>query len=141
MQKVITDQEMEIKQKILIIDDSQIDLPVSALLLKNKLTTADIHLANSGANGLKWLIDHEDQVESGLIILLDVRMPEMDGFGFLNEYASLSDKIKNNTRIIMLSSTLDPYDIQKANNNPYVETVLNKPLPVNDLMNILKELQ
>jgi CheY-like chemotaxis protein len=141
MQNVIIRQEMEIKQKILIIDDSQIDLPVSALLLKNRLTTTDIHLANSGANGLKWLIEHEDEIENGLIILLDVRMPEMDGFGFLNEYASLSDKIKSNTRIIMLSSTLDPYDIQKANSNQYVETVLNKPLPVNDLINILKELQ
>ena len=132
---------MDIKQKILIIDDSQIDLPVSALLLKNKLHTADIHLANSGANGLHWLEENQDEIENGLIILLDVRMPDMDGFGFLNEYDLLSDKIKSKTRIIMLSSTLDPYDIQKANNNQYVQMVLNKPLPVTDLLNILKELQ
>ena len=132
---------MEIKQKILIIDDSQIDLPVSALLLKNKFQNAEIHLANSAANGLKWLLDHQHELSSGLIILLDVRMPDMDGFEFLNAYELLPDEIKANTRIIMLSSTLDPFDIQKANSNKYVQTVLNKPLPVSDLVNILAEMQ
>ena len=132
---------MEIKQKILIIDDSQIDLPVSALLLKNKFQSADIHLANSAANGLEWLLQHKNELTNGLIILLDVRMPEMDGFEFLNAYELLPEEIKDNTRIIMLSSTLDPFDIQKANNNKYVKTVLNKPLPVSDLVNILSEMQ
>ncbi|HUH33995.1 MAG TPA: response regulator [Daejeonella sp.] len=132
---------MDIKQKILIIDDSQIDLPVSALLLKNKFQSADIHLANSAANGLAWLLEHEHELSNGLIILLDVRMPEMDGFDFLNAYEVLPEEIKSNTRIIMLSSTLDPYDIQKANSNKYVKTVLNKPLPVSDLVNILSEMQ
>ena len=132
---------MDIKQKILIIDDSQIDLPVSALLLKNKFQSADIHLANSAANGLEWLVEHKHELTNGLIILLDVRMPEMDGFEFLNAYELLPEEIKSNTRIIMLSSTLDPFDIQKANNNKYVKTVLNKPLPVSDLVNILSEMQ
>ena len=132
---------MDIKQKILIIDDSQIDLPVSALLLKNTFQSAEIHLANSAANGLEWLITHQHELDSGLVILLDVRMPEMDGFDFLNAYEHLPDEIKSNTRIIMLSSTLDPFDIQKANNNPHVKKVLNKPLPVSDLVNILNEMQ
>ena len=132
---------MDIKQKILIIDDSQIDLPVSALLLKNKFRSADIHLANSASHGLKWLLEHKHELTNGLIILLDVRMPEMDGFEFLNAYELLPEEIKSNTRIIMLSSTLDPFDIQKANNNKYVKTVLNKPLPVSDLVNILSEMQ
>ncbi len=141
MQQILRSPQMEIKQKILIIDDSQIDLPVSALLLKNKLSTADIHLANSGANGLSWILNHSEEIENGLVILLDVRMPDMDGFGFLKEYDNLPEDVKSNITIIMLSSTLDPYDIQKANNNPYVQTVLNKPLPVNDLIDLLKEMQ
>lgn len=132
---------MDIKQKILIIDDSQIDLPVSALLIKNKFQTADIHLANSAAKGLEWLLDHQHDLNTGLIILLDVRMPEMDGFEFLNAYELLPEEIKSKTRIIMLSSTLDPFDIQKANENKYVQTVLNKPLPVSDLVNILSDMQ
>lgn len=132
---------MDIKQKILIIDDSQIDLPVSALLLKNKFHNAEIHLANSAAKGLEWLLAHQGELDSGLVILLDVRMPEMDGFEFLTAYEQLPESLKANTRIIMLSSTLDPFDIQKARSNKYVKTVLNKPLPVSDLVNILAEMQ
>jgi CheY-like chemotaxis protein len=132
---------MDIKQKILIIDDSQIDLPVSALLLKNTFQKAEIHLASSAATGLEWLLEHQQEFGDGLVILLDVRMPDMDGFEFLNAYELLPDEIKANTKIIMLSSTLDPYDIQKANSNKYVKTVLNKPLPVSDLVNILSDMQ
>lgn len=132
---------MDIKQKILIIDDSQIDLPVSALLLKNKFHSADIHLASSAASGLQWLLDNQHNLNSGLVILLDVRMPEMDGFEFLTAYELLPEVIKSRTRIIMLSSTLDPVDIQKAKNNKYVQTVLNKPLPVSDLVSILSDMQ
>ncbi|MBC7744644.1 MAG: response regulator [Flavobacterium sp.] len=132
---------MEIKQKILIIDDSQIDLPVSALLIKNKFQTAEIHLSSSAVSGLDWLTLHQNDLSNGLIILLDVRMPEMDGFDFLNAYDLLPDGIKSNTRIIMLSSSLDPLDIQKANKNKHVQTVLNKPLPISDLINIISEMQ
>lgn len=132
---------MDIKQKILIIDDSQIDLPVSALLLKNKFQNAEIHMASSASTGLDWLLAHSHELSQGLVILLDVRMPEMDGFEFLKAYELLPEEIKSNTRIIMLSSTLDPHDIQKANSNKYVKTVLNKPLPVSDLVNILSEMQ
>ena len=132
---------MEIKQKILIIDDSQIDLPVSALLIKNKFQHAEIHMASTAAIGLEWLHTHRFDLKDCLIILLDVRMPEMDGFDFLNAYDLLPDEIKSNTRIIMLSSTLDPFDIQKARQNKHVKTVLNKPLPVSELANILSEMQ
>ena len=132
---------MDIKQKILIIDDSQIDLPVSALLLKNKFQNAEIHMASSAAKGLEWLLEHQHELEDGLVILLDVRMPDMDGFEFLNAYELLPDDVKSKTGIIMLSSTLDPFDIQKAKSNKYVKTVLNKPLPVSDLVNILTEMQ
>ncbi len=132
---------MDIKQKVLIIDDSQIDLPVSALLLKNKFKNADIHLASSAGSGLQWLKENQDQLNDGLIILLDVRMPEMDGFEFLNAYELLSDQIKSNTHIIMLSATLDPFDIQKAQKNKYVKSVLSKPLAVSELIEILSSMQ
>lgn len=130
----------EIKQKILIIDDSQIDLPVSALLLKNQLPSADVYLADSAASGLEWLKNHQNDLADGLIILLDVRMPEMDGFDFLNTYDLMSDEIKNKTCIFLLSSTLDPYDLQKAQDNKYVKTILSKPLPVDELLSLIGQM-
>lgn len=65
-----------------------------------------------------------------LIILLDIKMPVMDGFEFLSRYDSLSEDIKSGTEIFMLSSTLDATDIKKANENNYVKKLFSKPLPV-----------
>jgi response regulator RpfG family c-di-GMP phosphodiesterase len=57
-------------------------------------------------------------------------MPEMDGFEFLLKYEMLSEELKKETQIFMLSSTLDPNDITRAKNNTYVKTLLSKPLPI-----------
>nr|WP_294936669.1 response regulator [uncultured Flavobacterium sp.] len=72
-----------------------------------------------------------------LVILLDIRMPEMDGFGFLSAYELLSEEIKRDTQIIMLSSTLDSNDIRKAKNNTYVKEIVSKPLPVEEFEKLI----
>lgn len=54
----------------------------------------------------------------------------MDGFEFLLKYEMLSEELKKETQIFMLSSTLDPNDITRAKNNTYVKTLLSKPLAI-----------
>ncbi|MFN0188206.1 MAG: two-component system response regulator, partial [Bacteroidia bacterium] len=61
-------------------------------------------------------------------IFLDIRMPEMDGFGFLEEFKKLSDTTKSKCTIVMLSTSLDAEDFDKAKSNPFVYRFLNKPL-------------
>ena len=55
-------------------------------------------------------------------------MPLIDVFGFLNQYAQLSEKLKKNCDIIMLTSSENTEDALKAKRNPYVKKFLNKPL-------------
>ena len=52
----------------------------------------------------------------------------MDGFGFLEEYDKLSDMIKRFCKVIVLSSSISPEDINRASTNPHVVKYLNKPL-------------
>ena len=123
---------MKQNYKILIIDDNIIDQIVTKQLLKKTLGITDISTANNGKEGIQWLRDHKSNTEESLIILLDIKMPEMDGFEFLLEYETLPEELKKETQIFMLSSTLNPNDIARAKNNQYVKNLLSKPLPVKE---------
>lgn len=124
------------KYKLLLIEDNLIDQLVTSQLLKKNLGLTDINIANNGREGMLWL-KNSDINFNELIILLDIRMPEMDGFEFLSEYEKLPESLKHKTRIFMLSSTLDSEDIKRAENNNYVQSLLSKPLPVNEFKRIL----
>lgn len=62
------------------------------------------------------------------IILLDILMPVMDGFEFIEEFIKLPEAISKNCKIILLSSSESFKDLNKANKNRYVHKFLNKPL-------------
>ncbi|KGO90675.1 response regulator [Flavobacterium suncheonense] len=114
---------------ILLIEDNKIDQLVTTKLLKKTLGNLDINIVSNGREGIEWLHAHEKDFHS-LIILLDIKMPVMDGFEFLTNYDTLSEEIKNGTEIFMLSSTLDSTDIERANESNYVKKLFSKPLPV-----------
>ena len=123
---------MESNYIFLIIDDNVIDQIVTGQLLKKVLGVTKINIANNGNEGIQWINTHRTRFNESLIILLDIKMPEMDGFGFLAEYEILPEELKRETQIFMLSSTLDPDDIQRAESNNYVKSLLSKPLPVKE---------
>lgn len=127
---------MKPNYKILIIDDNIIDQIVTKQLLKKVLGLTEISTANNGKEGIQWLNNHKKNIEE-LIILLDIKMPEMDGFEFLLEYEMLAEEMKKETQIFMLSSTLDPNDITRAKSNKYVKRLLSKPLPVKEFSEMI----
>ncbi|MFW5758999.1 MAG: response regulator, partial [Bacteroidota bacterium] len=62
------------------------------------------------------------------LILLDIRMPEIDGFGFLERFEKLPDQIHQKVNIVMLSSSIDAEDFRRAEENRFVKKFVNKPL-------------
>jgi CheY-like chemotaxis protein len=123
---------MRANYKILIIDDNIIDQIVTKQLLRKTLGITEISTANNGKEGIQWLRNNKSNSDESLIILLDIKMPEMDGFEFLLVFEMFSEELKKETQIFMLSSTLDPNDITRAKNNKYVKTLLSKPLPIKE---------
>lgn len=128
---------MKHNYKILIIDDNIIDQIVTKQLLKKKLNITETYAVSSGKDGIEWLENFITGVEDKLVILLDIKMPEMDGFAFLEEFEKLDKKNSRQIIIFMLSSTLDPKDKKRAKNNVYVKRLLSKPLPTDELSLLL----
>ncbi len=116
----------------LLIEDNTIDQIVTTQLLKKMLGVQQVNLAKNGYEGISWL-QNFNKCNENLIILVDIKMAEMDGIEFLLEFEKLNDIIKSKSQIFMLSSTLDAQEIQDAENNFYVKKVLSKPLPAKQL--------
>ena len=119
------------KFSFLVVDDSYIDRIVTSMLIKNILNVTEVTQAAGGKEALEQI--QQNTFGNKLILLLDIKMPVMDGFEFLDEYDKLPEGLKQNITIFMLSSTIDPDDIKKAEKNAYVRKILSKPLSVQEL--------
>lgn len=114
---------------ILLIDDSKYDLFLAEDLIRDYCQVKEVVCVESAQKGLDYLKSKENSPnELPQIILLDIKMPFMDGFDFLNVYNTLSETIKENCKIYMLSSSLDPTDINKAKRNENVIDFFEKPI-------------
>ncbi|WP_026730418.1 response regulator [Flavobacterium denitrificans] len=122
---------MPFSPTFLLIEDNLIDQLVMTQLLKKVLFVHKIHIANNGHEGLQWL-KNSKEVDKPLIIILDIQMPFMNGFEFLKEYDKLDSKLKSETLIYVLSSTLDQEEINKITENKYVSKMLGKPFPIEE---------
>ena len=109
----------------LLIDDNYIDNFVTSKILESGNFAEKIVILQSPTQALEALrlgTVHPD------FIFLDIRMPEMSGFEFLDEYEKISIENKDAIKIYMLSSSLDPTDIKKSLVNKYVCQFIHKPV-------------
>jgi CheY-like chemotaxis protein len=113
----------------LLIDDNYIDNFVTRKILEGGNFAETITVVRSASEAINSL---REGVVKPDVIFLDVRMPLMSGFEFLEEF----DKInidKSNIRIFMLSSSLDPLDMRKSTDNKYITQFIHKPLTIKAL--------
>ena len=112
--------------RFLLIDDNPIDLLVAEKALSNLLPQAVVEKIRSAPEALAWLEINQSDLPD--LIFLDIRMPVMDGFRFLEIVAEKYPALCRDRRIVMLSSSIDPGDIARSRSNPAVRDFLEKPL-------------
>jgi len=112
-----------------LIDDSAFDLFIYEKLLIKSGITDSVKTFNSARDALKHLVSHADILPAS-IILLDLQMPDMNGFEFIDEFDHLPAMLQEKIRIFMLSSTIDTRDIDKAKASQHIIDLLPKPLEI-----------
>lgn len=141
---------------ILLIDDNPADNKFHEIRIRKADVCNHIHVATSGQEALEYIkkAGEQNQPEStttdpaGIadlqvgfpkadLIFLDINMPGMNGFEFLEEYKKLDEKLKSKVVIVMLTNSLNPDDQKRALATKEVAEFQNKPLSVKTLQDII----
>lgn len=125
----------EYKHKcIMLIDDSEIDNMVNKHILSKNNIAENILVFSSAQDALHYFETNTELLPN--IILLDINMPIMNGFGFLVEFEKMDDTILDKIEVIMLTSSVDPNDIRRSKEFKTVKSFISKPLSLEHLEKI-----
>ncbi len=125
--------------KILCVDDDPITLMLCKKVIAKANFSSIIESAKDGSEALKFFDSNKSETADGdypQIVFLDLNMPIMDGWEFLDAFNNFKDLFPN-TKIIVLSSSIDPKDINKSKNYSMVLDFLPKPITV-EMLNSIK---
>jgi CheY-like chemotaxis protein len=112
---------------IMLIDDNPIDNLVNKQLIENGKFTELITVISEPLKALD-VLKNSSENELPDLIFLDILMPVMDGFQFLDEFEKLGSEATNRCKIVMLSTSDSFQHLNKANKNKFVRKFLHKPL-------------
>jgi CheY-like chemotaxis protein len=111
---------------IYLVDDNEIDIFISKKMLEKNLPDATVTEFCNGLEAYNQLTTTGTELPD--VILLDIKMPVMDGFSFLQSCKDNPNTLLHNVAVIMLSSSIDPADIRKSMEYDMVKKFANKPL-------------
>ena len=127
--------------KIFIIDDDSVISFLAKKTIDASNVSSKIKDFKEGSDALSFLEEFCAVAEElPDIILLDISMPVMDGWHFLEEYALLMPKMSKKNNLYMFSSSISQIDIERAKNNPLVKDYIFKPLQKQRFLEMVEEL-
>lgn len=130
---------------ILLIDDNQADNTYHKIMITEAHVCNHIQIATSGQQAIDYIIKASEPNQSKELfprpdlIYLDINMPGMNGFEFLEIYHALEEEKKSKAVVIMLTTSLNPDDKEKAKGFKEVTEFQNKPLTVEIVKETVKK--
>ncbi|WCL50198.1 response regulator [Leptospira sp. GIMC2001] len=138
--------------KVLLVDDDAITLMMCKMVLQKASFSSDVASVLNGKQALEFFQEISSQntvnSENGNqdrfipdIVFLDLNMPVMGGWDFLDEYMNKFRPSFPDTKVVILSSTVDPDDYKKAKDYSVVYDFFSKPISVSILNDIKQRIQ
>ena len=120
------------ESKVLLIDDDSMTNYLHKRVISNAGMASSIIVSTNGKEGIEELLKIEDadldNIKSKVIVFLDINMPVMDGWTFLEVFKEIKNKLNFEIKIFVLSSSINPDDKARAEKNSFVTKYINKPL-------------
>ena len=132
---------------ILLVDDDPSTSRFHQIVIDRLKVTKKISFAKNGKDALEYLLSKgiyeskSDEFVQPEIIIIDLNMPVMNGFRFIELYTETENYIKNKPQIIVLSTSLIPEEKEKIEGNKNIFKFLNKPLTKEFIVDLLNEVK
>src|ERR1700761_3752162 len=125
---------------VLLVDDDEINNFISIKLIKKALLNTEIVACLNGKFAIDQLVEMQKRGPEQLpdYILLDINMPIMNGWEFLDEYKRLNIDPLGKCKIFIISSSVFSNDINKARSYNLVTDFISKPLNVDKIIELFK---
>jgi len=122
---------------VLLVEDDPITIMVCDRIIKMTSFAEKVTSCENGKIAIDYLMSIKESGPLPNIIFLDINMPVMNGWDFLEEFEKVQSGFSQLPRIYLLSSTVDPEDYKKAKSFALVQDFISKPLSREALANIV----
>ncbi|HVV53686.1 MAG TPA: response regulator [Mucilaginibacter sp.] len=127
-------------KKLIFIDDSQLDHFILKRVLRKYDLAFDVNCTADVREVISFLEQNRGDEETlPDIILVDIYMPGLDGWAFLDKLQSIYPSLSKEPRVYILSSSISPRDIRRAKNYPFVRSFIFKPITKESLEKYMNE--
>lgn len=128
-------------QSVCIIDDDKFYINLVSKIIELKQISEKVIVFNNGKEAMDYFIgvlNTSGIPEIPQVILLDLNMPVMDGWEFLEEFSKIKNQIPKHIDLYVVSSSIDYRDIQRAKSIAVVMDYITKPIAIDDFTRILE---
>lgn len=122
----------------IVIDDSKLDCFIAEKIILNSGMSETVKVFQQAGQALEH-IKASLGLQTTTIVFVDIQMPVMNGFEFVENFENLPAELKKNYHMYMLSSSINENDIARVKGYASVKHVLNKPLTNDTIKAVLEE--
>jgi len=128
------------KLNFIVIDDSKLDCFIAEKVINSTGKSAEVRSFVDARNALAHIASGATDDDRHTVVLVDIQMPVMNGFQFVEAFQKLSAEITSCYTIFVISSSINENDLKRVDNYSCVKQFLNKPLNSNILGTLLAQL-